>query len=240
MRRLSLLTMMAGLLFVGLAGTAQAASTKTFHVKITNLTSGPPMTAGQPLSRPLWAVHDKKVDVWSVGELASIGPVDPITGQAGGVAGIAEDANNGPLQASLAANPHVLETRSELGGRALPAAILPGEDVREFDVPIDGNQKYLTLLAMLVRTNDAFVGLDSYKLNGAVGKTDTLLLDAYDGGTENNNEDCAFIPGCGNFGVRDETSPPQPIAPHPGITGGDIAAFMWTDPVARVEITRTQ
>ncbi len=66
------------------------------------------------------------------------------------------------------------------------------------------------------------------------------MLRAYDGGTENNNQSCAFIPGppCGNFFVREPTA--QAIAPHPGITGGDIAAFAWTNPVAKVTITRTK
>jgi len=121
---------------------------------------------------------------------------------------------------------------------------------------------------MLVRTNDGFTGLDSYKLDRDKGKrkgkgkdkgkgkrkgryktntksraktkTKTLMLGAYDGGTENNNQDCTFIPGppCGNFFERDPSA--QAIAPHPGITGGDIAAFAWTNPVAKVQITRTR
>lgn len=119
-----------------------------------------------------------------------------------------------------------------------------------------GDDKYLSMLWMLVRTNDAFTGLDSYKLDGAggyssrkgkrkgkgsgKGNTKTLLLRAYDGGTENNNQSCAFIPGppCGSFFVREPTA--QAIAPHPGITDGAIAAFAWTNPVAKVTITRTK
>ena len=224
MRRLSVLTFVSGLLLAALAGTAQADSAKTWHVKVTNLTAGPGATSGQPMSPPLWAVHDHKLDVWSVGELAS-----------SGVLPIVEDAFNAPLQSYLSSNQHVREAQTETGS---PAGPIPPGGVREFDVTSKGNDKYLSMLWMLVRTNDGFTGLDSYKLDG--NKAKTLLLRAYDGGTENNNQSCAFIPGlpCGNFFVRDPTA--QAIAPHPGITGGEIAAFAWTNPVAKVTITRTK
>ena len=236
MRRLSLLTVVAGLLVAGLAGTAQAASTKTWHVKITNLTSG------QPMSPPLWAVHDKKLDVWSVGQLASSGMLP-----------IVEDALNTPLQSYLSSNSHVREAQTETGAAAGPPPIPPGPippgSTREFDVTSKGGDKYLSMAWMLVRTNDGFTGLDSYKLNGdkgkrkrkGKGKTKTLMLGAYDGGTENNNQDCDYIPGppCGRFFFRDPTA--QAIARHPGITGpSDIAAFEWTNLVAKVKITRTK
>ncbi len=223
MRRLSLLTLVAALLAVGLPGTAQPSSAEVWHVKITNLTAGPVATSGQPMSAPLWAVHDKKLHVWSVGELASSGMLP-----------IVEDALNAPLEAYLNSNPHVRQAMT-----AGPGPFPPGA-TREFDVTSHGGDKYLSTAWMLVRTNDAFTGLDSYKLDGRKGRTKTLMLGAYDGGTERNNHDCDYIPGppCGNFFVRDPTA--QAIAPHPPITGpSDIAAFAWTNPVAKVEITRT-
>ena len=231
MRRLSLVLVTAALLAGGLVGTAQSGSdstrnsTRTFHVKITNLTSGPLASAGQPMSPPLWAVHSRKVDLWSVGALASSGMLP-----------IVEDALNTPLQTYLSSNRHVAAVKTETGS---PAGPIPPGGTREFDVSRDGDAKYLSMVWMLVRTNDGFTGLDTYRLAGRKGRTRTLLLRAYDGGTENNNQSCAYIPGppCGKFFVRDPTA--QPIAPHPGITGGDIGAFAWTNPVAKVEITRT-
>jgi len=230
---------MVALLAAGLPGTAQAASTERWRVKITNLTSG------QPMSPPLWAVHDKRIDVWSVGELASSGMLP-----------IVEDAFNAPLQSYLSSNPHVREARTETGAAPgpppVPAGPIPPGGTREFDVTSRGADMYLSMAWMLVRTNDGFTGLDSYRLDtrkgtrkgkgkgSRKGKTKTLRLRAYDGGTENNNQDCTFIPGppCGNFFERDPSA--QAIAPHPGITGGDIAAFAWTNPVAKVQITRTR
>jgi hypothetical protein len=233
MRRLALLALTAAAATLGVAATAQAAP-KTWHVKITN------QTAQQPMSPPVWAVHDKRLDVWSSGQLAS-----------SAVLPIVEDAVNGPMLTYLASNSHVRASRAETGD---PAGPIPPGASREFDVTSNGGDRYLSMLWMLVRTNDAFTGLDSYALDRGkrkrrgrksgsnANRTRTIQVRAYDAGTENNNESCAFIPGppCSMPGVRDATA--APIAPHPGITGGDIAAYAWdtSRPVATVEITRTQ
>jgi hypothetical protein len=231
MRRLALLALTTALAALGVAATAQAAP-KTWHVKVTNLTEQ------QPMSPPVWAVHDKKIDIWSRGELAS-----------SGVLPIVEDAVAGPLLTYLASNSHVRASRAETGD---PAGPIPPGASREFDVTSNGRDRYLSMLWMLVRTNDAFTGLDSYTLDrgkrkrrgrkSGSNRTRTIELRAYDAGTENNNQLCAYIPGppCNMPGVRDATA--AAIAAHPGITGGDIAAYAWdtSEPVATVEITRTQ
>jgi hypothetical protein len=61
---------------VALLATAAVAAdgngTKTWQVTIRNLTpSGPGAPGSQPLSPPLFVVHSKAVDVWSVGDIAS-------------------------------------------------------------------------------------------------------------------------------------------------------------------------
>ena len=240
MRRLAVLALAAGLLLAVCAGSASAASTKTWHVKVTNLTPGPVATAGQPMSPPLWAVHDKKLHMWQVGQLASSGllPID-------------EDAVTAPLFNYLSSNSHVFATKVETGS---PAGPIPPGGSREFDITSKGGKNYLSMAWMLVRTNDAFTGLDSYKLDQgarkkkgkghkAAYKTRTVKTFAYDGGTENNNEDCAFIPGppCNHPGVRDATA--QAIARHQGLNpSGPLAAFAWnpSQPVAQIDITRTK
>jgi len=231
MARRALPTLIAGLLTAAFATTATAAP-KTWHVKITN------NTTTQPMSPPVWAVHDNRIDVWSRGRLAS-----------SGVLPIVEDANNGPLVTYLSGNSHVRAAKAETG---TPAGPIPPGASREFDVSTNRGDRYLSMLWMLVRTNDGFTGLDSYKLDrskrkkrgrksGSASKTRTVALRAYDGGTEVNNQSCAFIPGppCNNFNVRAPSA--EPIALHPGITGGDIAPFAWNTSrrVATVEITRT-
>jgi hypothetical protein len=233
MRRLAPRVLIAGLLsaslFGGLAAGA-AGAPKNWHVKVTNLTTG------QPFSAPLWAVHTKKRHLWQVGQQAT-----------NGAALIAEDAFSTPLLALLQSDPKVSSAAVEPATPVPPPPILPGE-AREFDVSTHGKFGRLSMIWMLVRSNDAFTGLDSLKLEPAKGKkgkhpktpkTRTLLVNAYDAGTEKNNEDPAYIPGppFGNKFVRDQDA--QLIAPHPGLRpDGGLAAYIWQDPVARIEITR--
>ena len=206
----------AGLL-AGLASGAQAKGLTTWNVTVTNLTSG------QPMSPPIWAVHKNSLDVWSVGQPASFE-----------VQRVAEDAQNQFLLAALDADARVLDTRVETGSPAGP--ILPGSS-REFAIRTDNAYNRLTILWMLVRSNDGFTGLDSLRLH----TTDkSISLNAYQAGTERNNEMCAFIPGppCNMPGVRDPED--GVIGPHPGILipGSDVFGFAWTNPVATIEIER--
>src|ERR687897_162030 len=173
----------------------------------------------QPLSPPLVAVHSPGADVWSVGAIASHG-----------VAAIAEDANNAPLEAALPQVPGVESVFTVPGG-----PIPPGQ-ARSFEVETRGRFERLTLLTMLVNTNDAFTGLDSLQVHGKGAVLDTI---AYDAGSERNNELTGFIPGpcCNSPFVRDPEG--ALIRPHDGITGvGDLdpAVYGWPEPAARITI----
>lgn len=179
------------------------------------------LTAAQPLSPPLVAVHSTRADVWSVGTIANHG-----------VAAIAEDANNAVLEEAL---PSVPGVRTVL---TVPGGPIPPGGTRTFEVETRGGFDRLTLLTMLVNTNDAFTGLDSLRLRG---RGDVIGAIAYDGGSERNNELTGFIPGpcCNNPFVRDPEG--ALIRPHDGITGvGDLdpAVYDWAEPAARITITR--
>lgn len=213
-----------------LAATATAAGgggVKTWQVTVTNLTpvvpGNPAAGSSQPLSPVLAVVHTTKADVWSVGDLASAG-----------VAAIAEDADTAPLTAGLTGAPGVRSVATYATG---VGPIFSGGSLT-FEVTSRGNQNRLSLVSMLVNTNDAFTGLDSLHLRG---QGDTYYAMAYDAGSEANNEDADFIPGpcCGNAGVRDATS--DPIAAHDGILGGadlDPALWGWTGPAAKIVVER--
>jgi hypothetical protein len=240
MRRIASRTIIAGLasaaLCAALAGTAAASNGVTgWHVKITNLTTG------QPMSAPLWAIHDSKRHLWQVGEQAT-----------NGATLIAEDAFSAPLNALLQTDPHVLGAAVALPpitDPVTPPPIPPG-GVREFDIGTRGKFDRVSMIWMLVRSNDAFTGLDSLKLgayNGKKGKKSnkkklknrTVLVNAYDAGTEKNNEMAAYIPGppFGHMFVRDPDA--QFIAPHPGLrSDGDLASYAWSGAVAKIEITK--
>jgi Spondin_N len=190
---------------------------RRWQVTVENLTPA----GSQPLSPPLVAVHSPGADVWSVGAIASHG-----------VAAIAEDADNAPLEAALPLVPGVETVFTVPGG-----PIAPGQ-ARSFEVETRGRFERLTLLTMLVNTNDAFTGLDSLQVHGKGAVLDTI---AYDAGSERNNELIAFIPGpcCNSPFVRDPEG--ALIRRHDGITGvGDLdpAVYGWPEPAARITITR--
>jgi hypothetical protein len=192
--------------------------TRTWDVTITNLT--PP--GSQPLSPPLFVVHSKRADIWSLGDIAT----HP-------VAAIAEDANNAPAESALADLPGVRDVFTGAGGP------IPPGGTRTYTVETRGHFNRLSVVTMLVNTNDAFTGLDSLRLSG---HGDTLRTRAYDAGSEVNDEDADFIPGpcCNHPFVRAPEG--ALIRMHDGITGvGDLnpAVYSWTGPAARIAIERS-
>jgi hypothetical protein len=226
MRRLLLLGLVAlaatGLLTSSAVADDDDGDTKTWRVTIRNLTpAGPGAPGSQPLSPPLFVVHSKKADVWSVGGVAS----HP-------VAAIAEDANNAPAESALAQVRGVRDVFTGAGGP------IPSGTSRSFTVKTTDKFRRLSIVTMLVNTNDAFTGLDSYRLRAHGARLHRM---AYDAGSERNNELAAFIPGpcCGNAFVRDPEG--ELIRMHPGIEGvGDLdpAVWGWEGPAARITIER--
>ena len=213
----ALVLLCAAALAVPAAGSSSR-SNATWQVTVTNLTR----PGSQPLSPPLVVVHSNRADVWSIGQIASHG-----------VAAIAEDADNSVLESALPGLPGVFSVETVAGG-----PIMPGTS-RTFTVETQGQHDRLSLLTMLVNTNDAFTGLDSLHLRG---QGDVLAKGAYDAGSERNNELASHIPGpcCNNPFVRAPEG--ALIRRHPGITGvGDLppATYGWSDPVARISIARS-
>lgn len=201
---------------------APAAPT-TWRVTIKNLTPpGPGAPGSQPLSPPLFVVHSSQVHVWRVGEIASHV-----------AAAIMEDANNAPAEAVYTGFPGVRQVLTGGGGP------IPSGTSRTYMVQTQGNFHRLSILTMLVNTNDGFTGLDALSL---VGPGTVVTTDAYDAGSEKNNQLKSHIPGpcCGNFFVRDPEG--AVIRPHPGIKPniGDLTPekYGWQDPVARITIER--
>lgn len=206
----------AAALLIPAAGSSPSRE-RTWDVTITNLT--PP--GSQPLSPPLFVVHSNRADIWGVGEVAT----HPL-------AAIAEDANNAPAEAAFAQLPGVNDVFTGGDGPIPPGAS------RTYEVETNGNFNRLSVLTMLVNTNDAFTGLDSEHVRGHGGTRSTM---AYDAGSELNNEEIAFIPGpcCNNPFVRDPEG--ALIRMHEGITGrGDLSpeTYGWSGPVARIQVSR--
>ncbi len=204
---------LAALAVATLALAGGAFAQPNIEVTVTNLSSG------QILSPPVVIAHNDSFKLFSAGTAAS-----------SELAMLAEDAVTGPLVAALNANPNV--RRVEVGTGPIP----PGGSAT-IRVHTNGAHRYFTVAGMLVTTNDAFFAVQG--LEAAPGSVSSNA-NAYDAGSEANNEDCAYIPGppCGNPGQRTQTSEGF-IHIHNGIHGiGSLAAnlFDWRNPVARVTV----
>jgi hypothetical protein len=114
-----------------------------------------------------------------------------------------------------------------------------------------GSMGYLSLSAMLLPTNDGFVGLDSWVIPSEAG-TYTANLYVYDAGTEANDELAGSMPnppfitfGSGGTGVEASVTNDK-VHIHPGnigdsdASGGisdlDNASHRWLNPVATITI----
>ena len=212
-----LVTLYAGLFGIA-AGNAGGAE---FEVTVTNL------TRGQIISPTVVATHTDKLDpIFTLGS-----PASPE------LEAVAEDAVNAPLVAALSGDKNVKDVQIILG---TGGPIMPGESASVV-VGTGGKFRNVTLVGMLVTTNDAFFALNGVR--GPKRGSDTYHLPAYDAGSEANNESCDFIPGppCGNPNVRDTGKAEGYVHIHAGIHGiGDLEPdeHDWRNPVAKVTIRR--
>lgn len=199
---------------------AKGKSEATFEITVENLTPATAPGASQVFSPPVLASH-ANLRLFRVGHLASKE-----------VSLIAEDAINGPMVDFLSNSPRVFDVVEGDG------VIFPGESA-SFVLKLKKRFTRISLLCMLVNTNDGFTGVSGLKppkYGSAV-----YYLPAYDAGTEKNTELKAHIPGpcCGSPEVRVPTR--ERIRRHRGILGvGDLdpAVYGWHGPVAKLTITR--
>lgn len=144
--------------------TTGAAQAVELTVSITNLTQGMLFTPR------LLVAHTDNVDLFEPGTSASEG-----------LTAIAEGGDTSVLSAELDAS-STADQRHETFGGLLEAASTSADYTFETN-----DHPYLSLVTMLVPTNDAFAGLDRWEIPTAPG-TYTVTLNAYDSGTEANDE----------------------------------------------------
>ncbi|MGD8727851.1 MAG: spondin domain-containing protein, partial [Gemmatimonadales bacterium] len=151
----------------GVENAADAAG-REYEVTITNL------TGGQPLSPGVIATHTKQVSYFAVG-----------TGASEGVRLIAENGDPATASAELMATAGVdgvtatMAPVHRIGG--------PGSTSLTTTIAARANANRLSLVLMLICTNDGFVGLDGVELPRGF-EAETYYADAYDAGTEVNDE----------------------------------------------------
>lgn len=205
-------------------------------IKVTNLTQGLHFT---PF---IIAAHSDDANMYQLGMAAS--NELQMVAEGGDISGFST------LLASISAD--VVEN---------PAAglLAPGASFETELTNMDGNT-VLSLVSMILPTNDGFVGLDSWTIPSEAG-TYTMYLNGYDSGTEANDEiingggepGVAGIPvdpsgnngtGAMGFTATEET---QVVHVHRGNIGDtdaeggysdlDATVHRWLNPIAKVTIT---
>lgn len=193
-------------------------SGNAYEVTITNL------TPGQYFTPQLLVTHPSTARLFQAGEMASWE-----------LEQLAEGGDTGPLT-DLVAN-------VAADAMTVPGLLGPGETTKATIMAM-GNKRYLSMAAMLLPTNDTFVGVNSLELpsNGSA----TYMAVAYDAGTEENDQLCANIPGpmCGGAAGSDPAEGDEGfVHVSNGFhdLGGEAlspAAYDWRNPVARVVVKR--
>ncbi len=226
--------LIAGLVLAGgLSATAQA---HELTVEITNLTNGIYYT---PL---LVSAHNRKTDLFEAGEPASASLQAMAEG--GDISGLVADLES--AGAHIVANP----AEGLLG---------PGETATAY-LETNKRNRYLSIVAMLLPTNDGFMGLDAQRIPKHRGSY-TYYINGYDAGTEANNEiingggapgvpgipaDPGGNSGSGATGVTDSEQN-SVVHIHRGVLGDmdlnggvsdlNAAVHHWLNPVAKVVVT---
>ena len=216
-------------------GAVMPASAANLNIKVENLTQGIHFT---PL---LIAAHTPEAHLFQTGtmataELQAMAEGGDISGLSGIVDSVSGDKVENPADGLLAPASY---TMTDL-------------------MTTDGNTA-LSIVAMMLPTNDGFIGVDNWMIPETPG-TYTIYVNAYDAGTEANDE---IINGGGAPGA-----PGIPVAPggnggmngsgltmmeantyvhiHPGNIGDDIAdggksdldntIHRWLNPVAKITV----
>ena len=215
---------------------SQQALAADLTIEVQNLTQGIYFT-------PVGVVaHSPDASLFEVGEAAS--PEIQAMAEGGSLAGITTiaDSVGADMLAETAAGP--LGPTKSVSGNLMTA---------------DGNT-VLSIVAMVLPSNDGFVGLDNWTIPTEAG-TYTVYLNAYDAGTEVNDElvgggapgTPGFPPapflsdlGSGGSGIT-TTETNTTVHIHPGNIGDDSATdgvsdvknsvHRWLNPVAKVTVT---
>lgn len=203
--------------------TPPAPVTSSYEITVTNLTNA------QPLS-PVAVVLHTEGQLWSIGSAASEE-----------LEYLAEGGDNS----------FVLGLPVAAAGASGAGPIGPGAS-ETITISIDDNDSaLLSVVTMLVNTNDAFTGVNAQSLAALeVGQSWTTRTHVYDSGTEANSEAAGTIPGPADGGagfdaVRDDV---DYVAMHPGVVSNQDGLMTsvltkqhgFDNPAARITVTRTE
>ena len=197
---------------------------QTFTVTVTNL------TANQPMSPVILAAHASDAMLWNAGEMASEA-----------IEKMAEGGDTADIAAL-----DVLT--SSVNGAGL---LMPGASETLTLTLDETDVASISLATMLVNTNDAFTGINSYSIAGMqVDASSSMKFMAYDAGTEGNSEAKGTLPGPADGGegfnaTRDDVDfvhiHPGVISMYDGLADSVLdASHRFDNPVMAVTIMRTE
>ncbi len=204
------------------------------------------LTNGSHFTPVLVAAHNQNTQLFKAGTPAS-----------SALQAMAEGGNTSGLQTALDGAGANYDSASGL--------LAPGNSFTSAQINTDGTDNFLlSLVGMILPSNDGFVGLSNWKIPSKAG-TYTLNALAYDAGTEANDEllgldnpgmpGNAGIPaapsghaGAGGTGAAREDNNKQ-VHIHPGVLGDsnpnggisdlDSRVHRWLNPVAKITVTVT-
>ena len=208
----------------------------TYRVTVENLTGAQAFTA------PFVATHTGRVRLYRPRRPASAA-----------IQALAENGDTTPLLTLFGGDTRVSDIATGATG-----ALVPGSDPggtllgSSTNIPIgaDRRAKFLSVVSMVVCTNDGFTGLNRVRLPRR--GVSVYFPRVSDAGTEINTEDFAdLVPACQSlFGIGSAdagTLVSNPalaeggrILPHAGVVGGDDlipSTHGWLDPIVRVTVT---
>lgn len=206
-----------------------------FEIQVTNLTNA------QPLSPVAVMLHQGGFNSFIDGESSSLAL--ELLAEGGDNADVLSDAQ--------AATQHIASASTD--GPVPPQMISPTVSL---SVPTDDLADLrLSVISMLVRTNDAFTGSNATDIsNMGVGDTLTMNGPTWDSGTEANTETSATIPGPdfggeGFNGARDDIL--DVVRFHGGVVTNESTEFglatsdledqhRFLNPSSRIVVTRVQ
>lgn len=200
------------------ATTAQADGRMVqYKVTVTNL------TPGQPLAPIMAATHRPGINFFEVGEA----PSDEL-------ARLAEAGDGQPMADKLNGMDGVSDAQVSTTGLTFPG--------NSTSVLVDANRgaRKISVAAMLGATNDAFFAIKDVPLprwRHAI----SYMADAYDAGSEDNDELMSTVAGLGGEGYSPGNSGEGFVHIHNGVHGiGDLvpATMDWRNPVAKIVIER--
>jgi hypothetical protein len=203
-----------------------------FNITTTNLTNA------QIMSPVAVIMHNSGYHNFIDGESASLA-----------VETLAEGGDNAPLLEAAATAEQYIASGS--AGPVLPSAV--GATLT-LDVPADQlSDLRLSVMSMLIRTNDAFTGLNAIDIsNMEVGSSRTFTAPTWDAGTELDDEVGVNMPGAGGEGfnatrndridlVRFHNGVVTSSSPEFGLPTSDLVeADRFLNPTSRIVVTRTR